>query len=81
MTKINNNKLIILILGVTATLTIVLATLTFLYIIQLINSNTITNELLITLLSIVTLMFSIGTNIVSGLIGYLGGQKQNVEVE
>ena len=81
MTKINNNKLIILILGVTAFLTITLATLTFLYIIQLINSNTITNELLITLLSIVTLMFSIGTNIVSGLIGYLGGQKQNVEVE
>jgi hypothetical protein len=81
MIKINNNKLIILILGVTAFLTITLATLTFLYIIQLINSNTITNELLITLLSIVSLMFGIGTNIVSGLIGYLGGQKQNVEVE
>ncbi len=72
----DNNKLIIVILGAISFLTIILSTITFMYILNIVKHQEISNEILITLLSIIGVMFTIGTNVVSGLVGYLGGTKQ-----
>ena len=71
-----NNKLVISILGITTITIIILATICNIYIINLTGKQEITSELTVALLSVVNGMYVIATNIISGLVGYLGGQSK-----